>query len=240
MATDLSSYDQWQWQSAVSKLKPRDTHLDFHDRERMHTERHKAGRHGGNVQETPAWVMSDSEVRRVICFRISELARSPVPQTLAEIQTCEKKIRRIYTRVKSANAVGVARAKRVGGYAALYAAMLYRTFRLCEDSVTVARSLGMTPVAVRQSLYRLKLAHARMVANPEHPGHLWRLREGRVRRSPTRRDPVPFSRHPAKYKKKFDFALVLESTESGVETHFVARRLGAVAPQDALEVPASR
>ena len=233
-------FDLYQFQSAVSKLKPRDTHLDFHDRDRMHTVRREAGRAGGNVKETPEWALSDAEVRRVICFRISELARTPVPQTLVEIQKCEKKIRRIYTRVKSANAVGVARAKKVGGYAALYAAMLYRTFRLCQDSVTVARSLGMTPVAVRQSLYRLKLAHARMVANPECPGHLWRLRTGRVRRSPTRRDPVPFSRHPAKYKKKFDFALVLESTENGVKTHFAARRLGAVAPSDALEVPACR
>ena len=149
-----------------------------------------------------------------------------MPQTLVEIQKCEKKIQRIYSRVKSANAVGVARAKRVGGYAALYAAMLYRTFRLCQDSVTVARSLGMTPVAVRQSLYRLKLAHARMVANPECPGHLWRLRTGRVRQSPIRKSPVSFPRHPRVHRKTFSWALVLEMSEAGMASHLIARRLG--------------
>jgi len=53
-----------------------ETHLSHADYAYMHTVRRTAGR-SGNVKETPAWVMSDVEVRRVVCFRIAELARAP-------------------------------------------------------------------------------------------------------------------------------------------------------------------
>jgi hypothetical protein len=46
--------------------------------------------------------------------------------------------------------------KRAGGYLELQAAIAFRAWRLGQDSVTVAESLGIPPTSVRQSLCRMK------------------------------------------------------------------------------------
>jgi hypothetical protein len=59
---------------------------------------------------------------------------------------------------------------RAGGYLQLQAAIAWRSWRLGQDSVTVAESLGVSPSAVRINLSRIKDA-ARLLAFDVGPPH---------------------------------------------------------------------
>lgn len=130
----------------------------------MHTVRRAAR----NVRFIPDWANSDALLRLVIAQRIYRYANYrfdarvpsdlvadlPSLRVLANAQF-EKLVARNQTLEEKRHVEAV---KHAGGYGALIAAVAYRAFRLCESSVDIARGLAISPVAVRQHIYRLRLA----------------------------------------------------------------------------------
>jgi hypothetical protein len=142
----------------------------------MHTERHVVSFR--QKRWVPAFSANDASLRLVIAQRLFNYTglgycRPRVPDELAgdwkKLSALadahfERIVRRNLDCPDDSKIVWIAKhsasVRRAGGYAAMIAAVAYRCWRLGQDSVTVAQSLGITPGAVRQQLTRL-LAIAR-------------------------------------------------------------------------------
>ena len=136
----------------------------FEDYGRMHTERH-VGRWAG---WTPEFATNTEQLRTVLMLRAWRYAHGPVrfpdnanweelngaatEKALAGHDIRPGASRKQFEMRDS----HIAAVKRAGGYLQLQGAIAYRAWRLNQDSVTVAESLGITPVNVRANLERMR------------------------------------------------------------------------------------
>lgn len=121
---------------------------------------------------TPAWAYEIDKVRRVIAacvWRFTFQSRIPLPETFARDwrslkEAADREFERHANNLAGETEVRALRkvVEKCGGLAEMYAAVLWRSWRLGEDSVTVAEALHMTPVAVRVRLQRIRMTAKRL------------------------------------------------------------------------------
>ena len=138
--------------------------IAYEDFSRMHRENHAARQ----SRWVPPFALNTSQLRRVLLVRCWRYLHNhtPVPETLdwqemkkaATAHTLQPhKILPASPLVqKLMHARHVATVIKCGGYLEFSAAIAYRSWRLGQDSVTVAESLGVSPGTVRINLQRLR------------------------------------------------------------------------------------
>jgi hypothetical protein len=141
-----------------------ESNIAYEDFSRMHRESHAARQ----SRWVPPFALNDKQLRRVLlvrCWRYvhnqtpvpanlnwKELDRAATAHTLqphAILPTSPLVQKLMY-------ASHVEAVLRAGGYLEFQAAITYRSWRLGQDSVTVADSLGISPQCVRVNLQRLR------------------------------------------------------------------------------------
>jgi len=174
-----------------------ESNIAYEDFSRMHRENHATRQ----SKWVPPFALNTSQLRRVLLVRCWRYLHNhtPVPETLdwqemkkaATAHTLQPhKILPASPLVqKLMHAQHVATVIKCGGYLEFSAAIAYRSWRLGQDSVTVAESLGVSPSAVRVNLSRLKDVARSLgfAVGPEHHTrknkcHSAKLRAAWVRR----------------------------------------------------------
>jgi uncharacterized protein (DUF433 family) len=138
--------------------------IAFSDYDRMHTESHKAK----PTAWVPPFALNDKQLQAVLLRRAWRYAFHllPFPENVNREElnrAATGKALKGYAIKPGAPPVQhemrdrhIAAVRRAGGYMELQAAIAFRAWRLGQDSVAVADSLGMTPWAVRVQLWRLR------------------------------------------------------------------------------------
>ena len=147
-------FDRFQFDQRFARPVSKETRLSHDDYRSMQCYRHGAT---ASVREIPAWTLDNEAVRRVLSARLARLANAPIPETLEELRVLDEKV--VASMEKSASEYsrkGAAIARRAGGLAAYWVAVVYKTFRLGRNSVELASDLHTTPWAIRQTIWRLK------------------------------------------------------------------------------------
>jgi hypothetical protein len=141
-----------------------DSHIAYEDFSRMHQEDHAARQ----SRWVPPFALNTSQLRRVLLVRCWRYVhnQTPVPAILnwqelnraATAHTLEPHKILVTSPLlqKLMYARHVEAVIRAGGYLAFQSAVAYRSWRLGQDSVTVAESLGVSPQCVRANLQRLR------------------------------------------------------------------------------------
>jgi hypothetical protein len=132
--------------------------ISFSDFERMNVQDLSKSLH----HACPPWAASDEKVRRVVAAKLCvAIWESNVP---SDLKTLKEQIEpRVLARMrKSAEKSSSSRAHlemvlRFGGPLTFWTSLIYRRFRLGEDSPELARTYGCNPGTIRQQLYRLSL-----------------------------------------------------------------------------------
>jgi len=153
------AYDPWQF--AHHSSHPRFA-VEREEFARMQTRRSYGFQ---QKQEIPLWVFSTTRLREVVAAQVAQLAGLKcLPSDLSDIRRAGKKALWKLARDPNPNCHQLARAARMIGLPAYYAAILYRTYRLGLNSVEVGVGLGITSNCVRQTLHRLKIVEKRLTA----------------------------------------------------------------------------
>lgn len=159
-------FDAYQFQARPNRPVSAETGLSWIDYSRMGTIKR---RNEGHVrrQIIPAWVFEPEKLRRVLAaciWRFVFQSRVPLPETFARdwraLKEASQREWERYAnnqRFREARQLGKA-VEKCGGLAEVYAGVIWRSWRLGQDSVTVGEALYMTPVAVRARLQRIRLA----------------------------------------------------------------------------------
>ena len=135
------------------------THEDF---KRMHYDVHVCHK------EVPPFVLNQEQLTKVLCARAWRIVYGSKPfppqfdfQELNRLAT-ERALRggnispdAPPKQLKAAEDHKAA-VRKAGGYMALIGAIVYRSWRLREDSVTISDALGVSPAAIRQQLWRFR------------------------------------------------------------------------------------
>jgi DNA-binding CsgD family transcriptional regulator len=132
------------------------------------------------------WAFNDQQVQRVISAQlaVSTHARA-IPDTLEKVQALNVvALARMEKHPSEETRKCAAAARRVGGFPAYWASILYRSIRLGDGCVEVARSLGVSPVVVRQALHGLNQTAQRLAAGTLRLPAKKLLRTGRPGRRP--------------------------------------------------------
>jgi hypothetical protein len=147
----------------------KDTRISTEDYQRgMHTTR--GARPLRRKECIPEWANNDTKLRLVISQRVYSYVNyrfnALVPEDfVADLPSLKALSDTMTERMAAHPPVNgqqeqfqkhIDAVRRAGGYAPLIAAVAYRAYRLCEDSVLIAQGLGITPVCVRQHLNRLR------------------------------------------------------------------------------------
>jgi len=169
------------------------SHISHGDYASMHQELAPPMRHARWI---PAWAASDSALRLVIMVRvfsytqhgktlrkgggtlpkslqndyvkISRLADAYFAESITNV--CPKAVAAPAQKLISARHKEAV--QRAGGYAALTAAISFRSFRLGWKSQQIAESLGVTASMVRQQIFRLReVARALKLESPDENRH---------------------------------------------------------------------
>lgn len=129
----------------------------------FHTETHKAHLYRRRNYD---WCFYDTAVRRVVATHIAVLAHvNRVPTDLCALKRIDRLAIARGLKSKSPEIrVSAKTARRLGGYAVFFTAIIYRGLRLEEDSVMLANSFNVPPVRIRQILFRLSHTAARLAA----------------------------------------------------------------------------
>lgn len=138
------------------------TSIAFSDYRSMHTETHKV-----RQDWIPPFALNDKQLQQVLLHRAWTYAHggAPFPQivNVQEINSAATaralkgyvihKDAPIQVQMMQTHQTAV---RKAGGYMQLHAAIAFRSWRLGMDSVAVAETIGSTPFAVRQSLWRMR------------------------------------------------------------------------------------
>jgi len=136
--------------------------IAWSDYGRCHTERHPSR----TKQLDYTWAFSDAQVRRVVAARIARIAyASKLPESIDELRALDTVALAMLDKNKSKEtSKAAAAARRAGGLAAYYTALIYRSVRLGEDSVHVATEFGVMPSTVRRALHVMNQDAAQLAA----------------------------------------------------------------------------
>lgn len=137
--------------------------VSYADYENMHVSRHKPAV-ARLIDYT--WAFNDVTVQRVVAAQIAKNAYArKIPEALEELKALDRVAVEANLRNSSLETrKGAEAARRVGGYGPYLAALVYRSIRLGEDSVQVAKDFGVTPWGVRQTLWRLNETAKKLAA----------------------------------------------------------------------------
>ena len=179
-------YDQYQFEKKAHPVAI-NTRLSWSDFERMQTKRGPATRERRWI---PAWALRDESLRHVLaqrCWWYSHLStngflpKSRVPDALVNDRVALGKLvddviplmKMQLTKLKGAQAhnrdVHIATRLRYG-YLDLQCAIVYRAYRLEENSTQIGEALGISPNLVRVHLERLNRA-AEFLGYETHTPH---------------------------------------------------------------------
>lgn len=182
----MGNYDQYQFEK-VPHAVALNTKIAWSDYDRMQTKRGRATRERRWI---PAWALNDIQMRHVLaqrcwwyahCCTNGRLRNSRVPDALindriALAKLVDNVIPLMKLQLKKLNAaqshlrdVHIAMRMRYG-YLDLECAIVYRAYRLEENSVQIGEALGISPQDVRQHLVRLNVA-ARLLGYETHAPH---------------------------------------------------------------------
>jgi hypothetical protein len=161
--SDLS-FDNHQFQGRKNYPVNATNGISFDDYGKMHSETHGAK----PTAFVPPFALNDKQLQKVLLLRAwkymhgcgafpekvdrDSLNKAATKKAL-EGYAIGNDAPPIYHRAAAKHRAAV---KKAGGYLELQAAMAFRSWRLAMDSVAVAASLGTTPQAVRQTLWRLR------------------------------------------------------------------------------------
>jgi hypothetical protein len=138
--------------------------ISFDDYGKMHSETHGAK----PTAFVPPFALNDKQLQKVLLFRAWRYAHggAAFPEQVDRDSLNRRATRKALEGYAISNdappihhrsaAMFRATVKKAGGYLELHAAIAFRSWRLGMDSVAVAKSLGTTPQAVRQTLWRLR------------------------------------------------------------------------------------
>lgn len=171
----MSTFDPWQWAGRrsypveVTYTTDGDfesTGLDFTDYQRMHTAQHAPRRRDC----TPPFSLNTEQLRKVLLLRALRYLRGTA--AIDEVHNAdweqvngratEKALRgheirpdapRVQHEMQARHRAAI---RRAGGFLQHLSAVAYRSWRLGQDSVAVAQSLGIEPCNVRAILQRLR------------------------------------------------------------------------------------
>jgi len=205
---DSLHFDHYQFENPPNRpVNPR-SRISFSDYHRMHTEHRRTNFRQKN--EIPEWALNDSTIRRVVVTKLACMTGAVnVPETFEEMRALDKiAIARLAANRNPDVRRGAEVAARIGSLAALWIAVLYRSYRLGYDAVQVAADLEISPDSVRQMLWRLNHFHTRLDA-----GLLRRVRVGRSAKLVQR-------------KRKFDYEQAVRMRARGLTFKVIARKLG--------------
>jgi len=174
-----------------------ESNIAYEDFSRMHRENHATRQ----SKWVPPFALNTSQLRRVLLVRCWRYLHNhtPVPETLdwqemkkaATAHTLQPhKILPASPLIqKLMHATHVATVIKCGGYLEFQTAVAYRSWRLGQNSVNVAESLGVSPSTIRMTLQRLRNIAAELhydVGTHHHSfrskRHAARLRAAWVRR----------------------------------------------------------
>jgi hypothetical protein len=99
--------------------------------------------------------------------------------------------------------------KRAGGYLELQAAIAFRAWRLGMDSVGVAETVGLSPQAIRQALWRMRYAAKQLGFEVGRAGHT-----------------AGFQRNRPGNRTKVDIAQLIELYKQGMGIRAIAVKVG--------------
>src|SRR6266436_3236532 len=126
------------------------TGLSHADYARMQTEKHN-----GWHPTAPPWSKSNEKTQRVIAAQIVAGRLIRPGADLAGIRETEKTVLESWRKAAERSAETAVRIKaveRAGGLAEFLAGIIYRSYRLAQDSPTVAGAMEIKPQSVRQVL----------------------------------------------------------------------------------------
>jgi hypothetical protein len=161
-------FDRCQFDGREAKKSSKETRLAWSDCDNI-----GIVSHSGYLGAIPAWATDNEQLKAVICLRDERHAAriSNVEQLPAEYLAHDKAV------------------KRAGSYKAWLAGIAYRAWRQGLDSVAIGQEMDMSPVSVRQQLYRMRLAARDLGFDPGYqPSGKIQLRS-RQRSCPNARDP---------------------------------------------------
>jgi transposase len=104
-----------------------------------------------------SWALNDSMVQKVVAARIAIIACArKIPDTLEQLRALDAlAVDRLSRNKSEHNRMCADAARRVGGLAPYFAALVYRAIRLGEDSTEIAQEMNVTPWGIRATLWRL-------------------------------------------------------------------------------------
>ena len=128
------SFDAYQFDNKRPRPVSKETGISFEDYGRMQTMRHS-----GYRPTAPPWSNSDEKTQRLIAARIAGCIKDLKPGTdLASVRETEERVLALWRKSAKRCTEMVQRLKAVekaGSLAALYAGVIYRSYRLGQDSI---------------------------------------------------------------------------------------------------------
>lgn len=173
------NFDQYQFEGSRAFPVSAKTGISYEDYRSMQT----ATRGATPVAWVPPFSLNDKQLQKVLLLRVWRYIRGsrPMPETInreAINKAATAKALRGYEIGKLASAIQHeivkkhrAAVRKAGGFLELHASIAFRSWRLGMDSVEVAASIGMTPQAVRQALWRMRAVAKQLGFDVGRAGH---------------------------------------------------------------------
>jgi predicted DNA-binding protein YlxM (UPF0122 family) len=130
------------------------------------------------------WALNDKTVQKVIATHIAVIACArAVPDTLEKLRLLDTvAVDHLSRKTDAQSQKCAATARRVGGLAPYYAALIYRAIRLGADSCELAEEFQVKPCVIRQVLYGLNQVAQKLEAGepllPKYRSHYGRRKRG--------------------------------------------------------------
>jgi hypothetical protein len=173
-------FDNYQFEGRGAYPVSAETRIAFDDYWRsMHCEQHRAK----PAPWVPPFALNDKQLQKVLLMRAWRYIHngSPMPHNVkreeVNREATAKALRGYGIRDDAPPIQHVIQDKhktavrKAGGLLAMHAAIAFRAWRLGMDSVAVAETLGMTPQAVRQALWRMRDTARRLGLDVGHAGY---------------------------------------------------------------------
>jgi hypothetical protein len=147
-------FDNWAFENHVTvHAVSQETHLDYRDMQRMSVVRHSTFRAGRYI---PAFSMSDQSLRLVLASRMWTYVKG------GRVRRVPERFLRNWKALRKLVDAKVKKLRRAGSHfpapvsMEIQAAIAYRSWRLGENSPTIAAALHVSPFMVRTTLDRVR------------------------------------------------------------------------------------